>query len=160
MDVSLDVWPKVPLRSQIGHVIVDHHIHLLNVDTSSDDIGCDEDFGLPVPEAVKDIVSLLCHLVSVERSDRMTFVLESRSDAVRCLLALFRCDNQQKRASTFYKGTHSTENDALTDGHAVIKGRQSIVLRILAVAFEVELLDRFDRHLFLLQEDLVGFWSE
>jgi hypothetical protein len=31
---------------------------------------------------------------------------------------------------------------------------------LLAITFEVELLDGFDSNLLLLQEDLIGFWSE
>jgi hypothetical protein len=52
VDISLDIRPPIPFRSQIRNIIVDHHVDLLDIDTARDDIGRDEDLCLAIPEAV------------------------------------------------------------------------------------------------------------
>jgi hypothetical protein len=66
VDVRLDIRLIVPTGSEVGYIVVYDHVDLLNIDTSSDDIGSDENFGLAVPESIEDTISLVGHLVSVE----------------------------------------------------------------------------------------------
>jgi hypothetical protein len=65
VDISLDIRFEVPTRSKVGNIVIDDHVDLLNIDTSSDDVGSDEDFGFTVPKLVEDLVSLIRHFVSV-----------------------------------------------------------------------------------------------
>ena len=58
VDVRLDVWRKPSLGSHVGYVVAHDHVDLLNVNTSSDDVGSDEDFRLAFSEAVEDLVSV------------------------------------------------------------------------------------------------------
>lgn len=74
MDVGLDIRPEITIRAQIGYIVVDNHVDLLDIDTSSDDVRGNEDFGLAVSESIEDVISVNRLLVSVERSDRVTFV--------------------------------------------------------------------------------------
>lgn len=72
VDVSLDIG-TTSARSQVGHVIVNNHVHSRNIDTSSNDVGSNENLGLTIPEAVKDSITFLGELVTVERSNGMAF---------------------------------------------------------------------------------------
>ena len=56
MQVGLDVERLVVLRE--GHVVVDDHVDLQNVDASGDDVRRDEDLLTSFPEAVDDSITL------------------------------------------------------------------------------------------------------
>ena len=66
VNVSLNVRLKAAFGTCIRHIIVDDHVDLLNVDTSRNDIGSDENFGFAVSESVENRVSLLRLLVAVK----------------------------------------------------------------------------------------------
>ena len=88
MDVGLDIRPEITIRSQIGYIVVDNHVDLLDIDTSSDDIGGNEDFGLAVSESIEDVISVIRLLVSVERSDRVTFISQPLGDSIGSIFSL------------------------------------------------------------------------
>jgi hypothetical protein len=66
VDISLDIRLVISTGSEVGYIVIHDHIDLLNIDTSSDDVGGDEDFGLAVSESIENPISLVGHLVSVE----------------------------------------------------------------------------------------------
>ena len=66
VDISLDIRLEISARSKIGYIVIDDHVDLLDIDTSSDDIGSNEYLGLPVPERIENSITLVGHLVSVE----------------------------------------------------------------------------------------------
>jgi hypothetical protein len=66
VDISLDIRLVVPTGSEVGYIVIYDHVNLLNIDTSSDDVGGDEDFGLAVPESIENPISLVGHFISVE----------------------------------------------------------------------------------------------
>lgn len=96
MDVGLDVRATTP-RSQIGHVVVDNHVHSRDIDTSSNDVGGDENLGLTIPEAVKDSITFLGELVTVERGNGMTFGNKTFSNVVGGDFSLQGCQLRQTR---------------------------------------------------------------
>jgi hypothetical protein len=52
--------------------------------------------------------------------------------------------------------THLAEDNALSDSHDIIQAAQRIVFLLLAVTFQVQLLDSIHRDVLALEEDLVG----
>ena len=88
MDVGLNIRPEISTRSEVGYIVVDDHVDLLDIDSSSDDVGGDEDFGFTVPEFVEDLVSLIRQLVSVERGDRVTFFSQPLGDSIGSVFSL------------------------------------------------------------------------
>lgn len=88
MDISLDVRSELAFGSHDRDVVVDDHVDLLNVDTPSDDVGCDEDLGLAVTEPVQDRISLVALFLSVQRGDRVALAVQPIGDPIRSVLAL------------------------------------------------------------------------
>ena len=74
MDVGLDIRLEISRRTHIGYIVVDNHVDLLNIDSSSDDIGRDENLGLAVSETIEDIISFVGQLFTVKRGDLMSFL--------------------------------------------------------------------------------------
>jgi hypothetical protein len=66
VDISLDIRLVISTGSEVGYIVIYDHVHLLNIDTSSDDVGSNENFGLAVSESIENPISLVGHLVSVE----------------------------------------------------------------------------------------------
>ena len=88
MDVGLDIRPEITIRSQIGYIVVDNHVDLLDIDTSSDDVGGNQDFSLAVSESIEDVISVNRLLVSVKRSDRVTFISQPFGDSIGSIFSL------------------------------------------------------------------------
>ena len=88
MDIRFDVRCELTLRTEIGDVVVDYHVNLLDIYPTRDDIGGDEDFGLAVSEAVEDIVTFSRQFVAVQRSDAVSFVREPLRDCIGSGFAL------------------------------------------------------------------------
>ena len=82
VNISLDIRPEIPGRSHVGYIVIDDHVDLLNIDTSSDDVGSDEYLGLAVSEIIEDLVSFIRQLFTVERSDRVAFFSQSLGDLI------------------------------------------------------------------------------
>jgi hypothetical protein len=156
VDISLDIRFEVPTRSKVGNIVIDDHVDLLNIDTSSDDVGSDEDFGFTVPKLVEDLVSLIRHFVSVERGDRVTFFSQPLGDSVGSVFSLdISCG-----LSRVWAAADLAEHDTLSDGHDIVQSGKSIVLLLFSITLQVKLLDSLDSDLFFLKEDLIGFGSE
>lgn len=100
MDIRLNVRPEPSLRTQIGDVVVDHHVHLLNVDSARNNIRRDEDLGLAVPEIVQDAIAVLGLLLAVQRGNLMAFAGESFGDFVGGITALRTGSASAQRART------------------------------------------------------------
>ena len=88
MDVGLDIRPEITVRSQIGYIVVDNHVDLLDIDTPSNDVGGDQDFGFTVSESIEDVISVNRLLVSMERSDRVTFISQPLGDSIGSIFSL------------------------------------------------------------------------
>lgn len=66
MDVGLDIWLKVEFWAEDRNIVIDDHVDLLNIDSSSDYVGRDKDFGLAVSERVEDSISVFSLLIAME----------------------------------------------------------------------------------------------
>lgn len=88
VNISLDIGSELALGAHDGHVVVDDHVDLLNVDTPSDDVGRDEDFGLSITESVQNRISLVALFLSVQRGDRVALAVQPVGDPVRSVFAL------------------------------------------------------------------------
>jgi len=92
VNIRLDIGLEISTGSKVGYIVVHDHVDLLNIDTSSDDVGSNEDFGLAVPESIEDFISLIGHLVSVEGSYRVSFLSQPVGDLVGSIFSLeFSC---------------------------------------------------------------------
>ncbi len=58
MNISLDIWVEVSFTTQIGNVVIDNHVDLLNIDTPRDDVRGDQNFRLAISESVEDGISV------------------------------------------------------------------------------------------------------
>jgi hypothetical protein len=85
VEIRLYVWLS---SSREGHVIVDDHVDLLDVDPSGDDVGRDEDLCLPVTESVDGGVSGSRVLLSVQRGDLVTLREHPTGDQVSRISSL------------------------------------------------------------------------
>lgn len=77
MNVILHVRLKPIIPVPIGDIIVHHHVDLLNVDPSSNDVRRNEDLCLAVSEPVQRSVSDFSIHVSMESSNGMSVRLET-----------------------------------------------------------------------------------
>jgi len=50
VDISLDVWLEIKLWTKDWYIVINDHVDLLNIDTSGNDIGGDQDLCLGVTE--------------------------------------------------------------------------------------------------------------
>jgi hypothetical protein len=66
MDIRLNVRPEPSLWTQIGDVVIDDHVHLLNIDSTRDDVRRDEDLCLAVTEIVQDAIAVFSLLLAVQ----------------------------------------------------------------------------------------------
>lgn len=66
-----------------GEIVVDNHVHLKNINTTSDDICRDQDFFTSLAEAVDDSITLGSILGTMKRSDFVTLGGHSLRDSVR-----------------------------------------------------------------------------
>lgn len=82
VDVGLDIRLEPALGTEVGDIIVDDHVDLLNVDTACYDVGRNEDLGLAITEAVEDAVSIVRRLFTVQRGDGVTVRGEPLSNLV------------------------------------------------------------------------------
>jgi len=88
VDISFDIGLEISTGAKVGYIVVYNHVDLLNIDTSSDDVGSNEDFGLTVPESIEDFISLIGHLVSMEGSYRVAFLSQPVGDLVGSIFSL------------------------------------------------------------------------
>jgi hypothetical protein len=88
MNVSFDVRPEPSLWTQIGDVVIDDHVDLLNIDSARNNIRRNEDLGFAVPEIVQDAITVLGLLLAVQRGNLMAVVGESFGDFVGGITAL------------------------------------------------------------------------
>jgi hypothetical protein len=91
MDVRFDV--NIPASSVLvfdrRDIVVDHHVDLRDIDTSSDNVGGNQDLRLAVPESVQNLVSIRVLFSSVKRRDRVAVLGQPLSDSVRRVFPLF-----------------------------------------------------------------------
>ena len=160
VDISLDVRLESSIGTSVRNIVIDNHVDLRDVDASGDDVGSDEHLGLSVSEAIENVITVTIHLFAVKCGDRVTFGRESVGDSV-CGISTLRWSTQLGFWNTCQLArAHLAKDNALSDGHAVVEGREGLVFLVFAIAFEVQLLDRFHGDFLLAKEDRVGFGSE
>ena len=72
VEVSLGIDPVHTPLSQCRQIIVDDHGDLTDVDSSSDDVRGDQDFGVTLPETVDGAVTIAGIFATMKGRDRMT----------------------------------------------------------------------------------------
>jgi hypothetical protein len=88
VNISLDVRLEIKLWSKDWYIVINDHVDLLDIDTSGNDVGGDQDLCLGVTEGIEDPISVVRLFISVKRGDRVTFCRESLSDLVGSGLSL------------------------------------------------------------------------
>ena len=116
-------------------VVVDDQVDLLDVDSSADQVGSDQNSGRPRPELLHDVDSLAHLHITVNGRDHKLVLLKFFGQFIDSLLLV-------------------GEDNALSDDHALVKLDQGS--EFLAVLFhrDVELLDTIQGQLFVLDQNL------
>lgn len=103
--------------SRIRYIVIDDHVDLLDIDTSSYDVGSDENLGLAVSETIENLVSLAKLLFTVKRGDLMSFLSQSVGDSIRRISSLH--DLSWSRIFGCQE-IYLAEDNTLTDGHDIV----------------------------------------
>jgi hypothetical protein len=88
VQIGLNIHMPSSFRPKIGNIVIDNHVDLLNIDTSGDDVGCDEDLRLTVSKAIQYTVPLIMDLVRVERGYGVAIFGQPRRNFVRGVFPL------------------------------------------------------------------------
>lgn len=123
-------------------VIVDHHVHLENIDCSRNDLCGDEHVERSISGHINDGGLLASLLVPVENSDLAALLHHPLCNHIHRVASLLgKNDHQAEDGDT---QTHLAGDDTLPDGHALIELGQDIVFVLCVLALHAELLVPFN----------------
>lgn len=125
----------------LGEVIVDDEGDLLDVNTTSQEIGGDEDTGGTGTEGVHDVLTFLLGHFTVHAGDGMVSLGHLLGELVDL-------------------PTGVTEDDGLDDAEGVVEIAEGVKLELLLVDINVELLDTFKGKFVTLDHDTDGVAHE
>lgn len=118
-------------------IVVDHERNLVNIDTTSEQVGGDENTRRARAELSQDDLALLLRDITVSRRDGEVTLAELLSQPVNSLAGV-------------------AENNGLGDAECVIQVAQSVQLPVLTLHVDVELTDTFEGKLVLLDQNTDG----
>lgn len=124
-----------------GQVVVDDDGNLVNIDTTGQKIGGDENAGRTRTELGHDDVTLRLRGISVSGGDGEITLAHLLGEPVDLLLGV-------------------AENDGLVDVQGLVQVAESIELPVLALNVDVELTDTFEGKLVLLDQNTDGVGHE
>lgn len=125
----------------LREVVVDDNGDLLDVNTTSKEIGGDEDTGLAIAELLHDGVALILTHISVQGRDGKVLTEEGLSELLDLAASV-------------------TEDDGLGDAQALVEISQGLELEGLLADVNVELLDTFQGQFVSLDHDADGIAHE
>jgi len=125
----------------LGEVIVDDEGDLLDVDTTGEEVGGDEDTGGSGAEGVHDVLTLQLGHLTVHAADGMLSTSHLLSELV-------------------YLPTGVTKDDGLDDGKGVVEIAEGVELELLLANVNVKLLDTLQGQLVTLDHDADGITHE
>merc|ERR1719398_52495 len=117
-----------------GEIVVDDQRHLLHIDSSGQEIGCDQDSRGSGPELSHDDVTLLLVHVSVHGGHSEVPLVHLLSQPVDLAPGV-------------------AEDDRLSDGEGLVQVTQRVQLPLLPLNGDVELADTLEGQLFFLHQD-------
>jgi hypothetical protein len=124
-----------------GEIIVDYQGDLLDINSSRQQIGCDQDTGGSTPELFHDDISLRLVHVAVHGADGEIFLGQFVSQPIDL-------------------SARVAENNGLRDGDSFIQIGEGIEFPIFLFDGNVELFDTFKSEFVLLDEDADGIAHE
>lgn len=124
-----------------GEIVVDDEVHLLDIDTSAQQIGRDKDTGRTRPELPHDVDSFGHFHVSWDAGNHKLVLGQAVREFFDALLSV-------------------GEDDALRDDHVLVELQQGTEFLAVLLQGNVELLDTFQSQLLVFHQDLDGVLHE
>jgi hypothetical protein len=130
-------------------IVIDDHVDLVDVDSTSENVCGDKDLGFPGAEGVHDGIAFSCVTGTMEDGDDVSVFSHPTCNLICRVSSLARL------AYTTEEGNYSNENDTLTNVHDAVETNEDFVFVLFIATVHVQLLDSLDAQFFRFEGDFV-----